>query len=82
MVNASGGTGRAAQVSQIAVCGKTGTAQNPQGEPHSWFLGFAPYKDPMVALVVVVENGGSGGGLAASIAGHILRWMFRQGVVS
>jgi len=82
VVNASGGTGRAAQVSQIAVCGKTGTAQNPQGEPHSWFLGFAPYKDPMVALVVVVENGGSGGGLAASIAGHILRWMFRQGVVS
>ena len=41
----------------IAVCGKTGTAQNPHGKDHSVFMGFAPMDDPQIAIAVYVENG-------------------------
>ena len=41
----------------IAVCGKTGTAQNPHGKDHSVFMGFAPMDDPQIAICVYVENG-------------------------
>ena len=43
----------------IEVCGKTGTAQN-RGKDHSAFMGFAPMKDPKIAIAVYVENGGFG----------------------
>ena len=78
VVNANGGTGILARVPGIKVCGKTGTAQNPQGEAHAWFIGFAPMENPEVALVVLIENGGSGGGVAAPIAGEIFRWYFKK----
>lgn len=42
---------------ELTVCGKTGTAENPHGDDHSLFMGFAPKDDPQVAIVVVVENG-------------------------
>ncbi len=70
------GTGRAANIIGIAVAGKTGTAQNPHGKSHAWFMGFAPYENPEIAIVVLVENGGSGGGVAAPIAGRYLRKYF------
>jgi len=66
------GTGQAAQINGITVAGKTGTAEVNQGTAHSWFVGFAPAEDPQVTVVVIVEHGGSGGGLAARIAGQIL----------
>ena len=66
------GTGRAAQVEGVRVAGKTGTAENPQGEPHAWFAGFAPVEAPRVVVVVVVENAGWGGEAAAPLAGHLL----------
>ena len=47
----------AAQVQGVEVAGKTGTAENPQGEPHSWFVSFAPADDPEIAVAVMVENG-------------------------
>lgn len=50
------------------VAGKTGTAENPHGEPHAWFIGFFPAHDPRIAVAVVVENGGYGGVTAAPIA--------------
>jgi penicillin-binding protein 2 len=53
------GTCRGANLPDIAVCGKTGTAQN-SGKDHSIFMGFAPFEDPKVAIVVFVENGGFG----------------------
>ena len=40
------------------VAGKTGTAENPLGEDHAWFIGFAPYDDPQIALAVIVDQGG------------------------
>jgi len=64
-----GGTGLAAQIPGIEVAGKTGTAQNPHGKAHSWFIGFAPYDDPKIAISVLVENVGYGGSFAAPIAG-------------
>lgn len=54
------GTCRLAQLPDIEVCGKTGTAQNPHGKDHSAFLGFAPKDNPQIAIVVYVENAGWG----------------------
>lgn len=66
------GTGRAAAISGVAVAGKTGSAENPHGAPHAWFTGFAPADAPQVVVTVIVENGGSGGEVAAPIARRLL----------
>lgn len=68
----SSGTARLAQIPDIKVCGKTGTAENPQGEDHSIFFAFAPKEDPKIAIVAYVENGGSGGAMAAPMASLIM----------
>jgi len=52
-----GGTCRGARSPWYEVCGKTGTAQNPHGQDHSAFMGFAPKNDPQIAICVYVENG-------------------------
>lgn len=67
------GTGTKAKISGINVAGKTGTAENPHGKPHSWFIGFAPAEDPQIAIAVIIENGGSGGNVAAPIAGKVMK---------
>jgi penicillin-binding protein 2 len=72
----SEGTGHAAELEGIAVAGKTGTAQNPHGEDHAWFMCFAPADDPQVALAVIVENAGHGSREAAPVAGSWLRAYF------
>jgi len=56
----TGGTCKLANLPDIEVCGKTGTAQNPHGHDHSVFLGFAPYHNPKIAVCVYVENAGYG----------------------
>ncbi len=55
-----GGTCTLANLPDIEVAGKTGTAQNPHGKDHSAFIGFAPFNDPQIAVAVYVENGGFG----------------------
>ena len=50
------------------VCGKTGTAENPHGQPHSVFIAFAPKNNPKIAILVFVENGHFGATYAAPIA--------------
>lgn len=50
------------------ISGKTGTAQNPHGKDHAFFIGFAPSENPKIAVAVVVENVGFGGTHAAPIA--------------
>lgn len=55
----TGGTCRMANLPDIEVCGKTGTAQN-RGKDHSAFMGFAPMNNPKIAIAVYVENGGFG----------------------
>ena len=69
-------TGRLASVPGIRVAGKTGTAQNPHGQDHALFIGFAPVEAPEVAFAVVVENAGHGGSVAAPVAGEVLRIYF------
>ncbi len=53
------GTCRGADIPDIEVCGKTGTAEN-RGHDHSAFMGFAPMNNPRIAIAVYVENGGFG----------------------
>ncbi len=55
-----GGTCRRAAIPGIEVCGKTGTAQNPHGQDHSAFMGFAPYENPKIAVCAYIEGGGWG----------------------
>ncbi|HIN39140.1 MAG TPA: penicillin-binding protein 2 [Flavobacteriales bacterium] len=62
------GTATRAKIDDIAVCGKTGTAENPHGEDHSIFIAFAPKENPKIAISVIVENSGFGGTWAAPIA--------------
>ena len=81
VVNQSGGTGQGAWIPDVEVCGKTGTAQNPHGKEHAWFIGFAPRNDPKIAVALVIENGGSGGSVAAPIAGEIMQLFFRKPVI-
>lgn len=73
------GTGTAASLPGVTVAGKTGSAENPQGEPHAWFVAFAPAENPVVAVCVLVENGGQGGRVAAPIARDLLKMALAQG---
>lgn len=65
------GTCTAIRNPHYKVCGKTGTAQN-EGHDHSVFMGFAPEKNPRIAVSVYVENGGWGADLACPIGGLIM----------
>ncbi|MHB1550942.1 MAG: peptidoglycan D,D-transpeptidase FtsI family protein [Vulcanimicrobiaceae bacterium] len=67
------GTGTTAALPGVTVAGKTGTATNPFGAPHSWFVCFAPADHPRVAVAIVVENAGYGAAVAAPIARDVLR---------
>jgi penicillin-binding protein A len=66
------GTGTAAALSSVQVAGKTGTAEVADAESHAWFAGFAPAGDPEVVVVVLVENEGTGGSVAAPIARQVI----------
>lgn len=66
------GTGTAARIPGVTVAGKTGTATNPLGRSHSWFVCFAPADHPRVAVAVLVENVGYGATYALPIARDVL----------
>ncbi len=68
----TGGTCRLANLPDIEVCGKTGTAQNPHGKDHSAFIGFAPYNDPQIAVCVYVENAGFGAAYGVPIGSLVI----------
>jgi len=79
VVNEPGGTGGAARLKRFTVAGKTGTAQvvrqkentrikDERFRDHAWFVAFAPYEKPEIAVSVFVEHGGHGGSAAAPIA--------------
>ena len=81
VVNEAGGTARRARISDITVCGKTGTAENPHGKDHSVFMAFAPMENPKIAIAVFVENAGFGGTWAAPIASLMIE-KYLKGEVS
>jgi len=92
VVNEKGGTGRALSRKEMDVCGKTGTAQ-VIGLPdnasrkrrinlarfgdHALFVCFAPYKNPEIAVAVIVENAGHGGSVAAPVARKVIDAYFK-----
>ncbi|MBI2877457.1 MAG: penicillin-binding protein 2 [Candidatus Tectomicrobia bacterium] len=88
VVHEPGGTASKARSTQpgVEVAGKTGTAQTIGGEKygmkgietedHAWFVAYAPFKDPQMAMTVLVEHGGHGGSAAAPIAGAIIERYF------
>jgi len=62
-----------AKVPGVTTAGKSGTAElGGTGEPHSWFIGFAPAQNPRVAIAVLVEQAGRGAEVAAPIAGDLM----------
>jgi penicillin-binding protein 2 len=75
-----GATAGIAAISDIVVCGKTGTAQNPHGKDHSIFIAFAPKVNPRIAIAVYVENAGFGSTYAAPIASLIMEKYIRGDV--
>lgn len=72
-VESPDGTGTRARIPGIIVAGKTGTAENPHGEDHSWFVGFAPFENPKIAIACIVENAGFGATTAAPISGKVMK---------
>lgn len=82
------GSGWRAQLPEIQIAGKTGSAQvvarahlaqHPSSaalQPHGWFIAFAPVDHPRIALAVLVEHGGSGSAAAAPVAREILEQFF------
>jgi penicillin-binding protein 2 len=79
VVNAPSGTARGAQIPNVEVAGKTGTAQAWRPDKgksikdnHTWFISFAPYVKPKYAVCILVQGGYSGGGTAAPVAKRVL----------
>lgn len=73
------GSGRALQSLPVTSAGKTGTAQSVEGQQaHAWFTVFAPYENPEIVLVIVVENGGGGTSVSVPIANEVLNWYFNR----
>ena len=60
----------------ISIAGKTGTAENPHGDDHGWFVAYAPFDNPTIVVAVIVEQGGFGADSAAPIARKILEAAF------
>lgn len=78
------GTGTAARVSGLLVAGKTGTAENERaGKTHAWFIGFAPADNPQIAICVMKEYSGRGGGsVCAPIAGRVISYALKNGLIT
>lgn len=77
----TGGTCRGIYMGpEVEVCGKTGTSQNPHGDDHSLFMGFAPKDNPQVAIAVVVENGRYGASTAVPIARLMFQKFFKDSI--
>ena len=76
----NGGTAAGARMTDIEMCGKTGTSQNKKGEDHAIFIGFAPVNNPQIAIAVFVENAGSGGAHAAPIASLMIEKYLKRRV--
>ena len=65
------GTGRLSKIDGISIASKTGSAENPFGEAHAWYVGFAPADNPQIAIAIIVENSGVSSINAAPIAKRI-----------
>jgi membrane peptidoglycan carboxypeptidase len=79
VVNVPGGTAGVVKLPDIAIAGKTGTAQVGGGKlAHSWFICYAPFDHPKIAMCVLVENTGSGARFAGPIARKLVHYYFTR----
>jgi membrane peptidoglycan carboxypeptidase len=69
------GTARGARLASIRLAGKTGTAQNPHGPDHGWFVGFAPADSPRVVVGGILEFGLHGTAMAPIVARIVERYL-------
>ncbi len=65
------GTGTAASIAGVNVAGKTGTAETSGANPNAWFIGYAPYENPVAAIAIVIENDAEH--TATALAGDVLQ---------
>lgn len=73
------GTAQALKNLPVAVAGKTGTAQFGTGnQTHAWFISFAPYDDPKIAMVVLVEGESEGNSSAVPVTKEVYDWYFTR----
>lgn len=81
VVNEPGGTAYGSRLQNVAMSGKTGTAQTTSldkgGHDHAWFIAYAPSEEPAIAITALVEHGGHGSSVAAPIAKAITENLFR-----
>lgn len=79
--NERGGTSGKAKLSKVVVASKSGTAQcTDDGKPsnNSWIMSFAPYENPKYAVCILVQNGGSGGGVCGPLVNLVFRGLFAR----
>ncbi len=82
VVSSARGTGyRRVRLKEVAIAGKTGTAEVGGGADHAWFAGYAPAVSPQVAFVVLVEHGGSGGRAAGPIAKDLVQQLLAEQLI-
>ena len=73
------GSARRLNTLPITSAGKTGTAQIGGTEnTHAWYTGFAPYENPEIAVVVMIEEGGEGSSTAVVVAEDIFKWWYNN----
>jgi penicillin-binding protein 2 len=78
VVEGDQGTARGSRIPGIPSAGKTGTAQNPHGNEHSWFVGYAPADQPEIVGCVIVENAGHGSTVAAPFVKKVFMRYFEK----
>lgn len=77
-VTKEGGTAAALESLPVSVAGKTGTAENPHGKDHGWFIAYAPAEKPKYVVVCIVEQGSYGAVSAAPIVQNVLEYIFAK----
>ena len=80
VVSGSMGTAKKSdpKIPGLIISGKTGTAENPHGEAHAWFITYGEINNEMISIVILIENGGSGGTFATPIARKIFQYYFTE----
>lgn len=74
-VDASTGSARALAALPFTSAGKTGTAQfGSEEKTHAWYMGYAPYENPEIVVVVLVEGGGEGNAISVPVAGRVFSY--------
>ncbi|MFQ5498155.1 MAG: penicillin-binding protein 2 [Candidatus Zixiibacteriota bacterium] len=76
VVEGEEGTAKALGNNRFTIGGKTGTAQNPHGDNHAWFVGYAPIEDPQIVVCAILENAGHGAEVAAPLVASIVDRFF------